>query len=548
MAETEEPRELERGRAAHEREQWSAATTALDAADRDAPLAAEDLERLATSEYMLGREGAYLGTMERAYHAHLAEDRPLAAVRCAFWISVNETGQGRVGPGGGWLGRAQRLLDEAENDDLVERGYLLIPTVFEHEMEGELEAAELAAAEAAAIGKRCDDPDLFSLAAHEQGHILIRSGRVKAGVRLLDEVMVAVAAGELSPVVSGIVYCGVILACQDARDIRRAQEWTAALTGWCERQPDLVAFTGRCLVHRAELMQLHGAWSDALEEARRAGERSEQAENPGAAGDAHYRRGEILRLLGEFDQAESAYKEASHRGREPLPGLAMLRLAQGRAEIAWATLKRALSEVTEPARRVDLLAGAVEVALARGLVAEARVACDELGSITRDSGSAALEAIAACSLGAVEIAEGRAGVALTVLRGAEKLWTKLDAPHEVARARELIGIACQELDDSEAAGLEFEAAGSRYQELGAAPDLERMQGIIGRYSATLGGLTARELEVLRHVAAGETNRAIADELVLSERTIDRHVSNIFAKLGVSSRAAATAQAYERRLL
>jgi len=264
--------ELERGREAYAREAWSDAFESLLQADRESPLVADDLGLLATSAYMLGRESEYLGFLERAHRAHLDAGESLPALRCAFWIGVTLANHGEVGRASGWLGRAQRLLDR-EGSDRVERGYLLLPVVFEQEASGDLKEAAATAGEAAAIGERFDDQDLFALAAHEQGHILIKAGRLSEGLGLLDEAMVAVTAGELSPIVSGIVYCGVILACQDAYEVGRAREWTAALSGWCERQPDLVAFTGRCLVHRAEIMQLHGAWSNALEEARRAAER-----------------------------------------------------------------------------------------------------------------------------------------------------------------------------------------------------------------------------------------------------------------------------------
>jgi len=295
--------DLARGRDAYAAEAWSRAHEWLSAADRADPLGPDDLELLATSAYMLGHEAEYLGALERAHRAHLERGQPVAALRCAFWIGVTLAGRGDVGRASGWLARAQRLLDEG-GTDRVERGYLPLPVVFEHEASGDLEAAAATAAESATIARRFGDPDLFALAAHEQGHVLIRLGRPKEGLRLLDETMVAVAGGELSPVVSGIVYCGVILACQDAQDVRRAQEWTAALSGWCERQPELVAFTGRCRTHRAELMQLRGGWSEALEEARRAEQRCLDADNPAAAGEASYRQGEIHRTFGDLDRAE----------------------------------------------------------------------------------------------------------------------------------------------------------------------------------------------------------------------------------------------------
>ncbi|HEY7077241.1 MAG TPA: LuxR C-terminal-related transcriptional regulator [Solirubrobacteraceae bacterium] len=539
--------QLERGRAAYAAEAWSDAYAWLSAADRAGRLEAEDLQRLATSVYMLGREAEYVEVLARAHRGHLDAGRPLAAVRCAFWIGVTLANRGEVGRAAGWLARARRLLDE-HGADRVEWGYLLLPVVFEHEAAGDLEAAAAAAAEAAAIGRSAGDPDLFALAAHEQGHVLIRLGRADEGLRLLDETMVAVTAGELSPVVSGIVYCGVILACQDAHEVRRAQEWTAALSGWCERQPDLVAFTGRCLSHRAELMQLHGAWGEALEEARRAEERCAAGENPAAAGHACYLQGEIHRLLGDLGRAEQAYREASQRGREPQPGLALLRLAQGDLGAAQATIRRVVEETQELGKRADVLPAYVEIMLAAGDHDAARRAGDELASLAAGQGHGALGAIAAQARGAVELAAGDARAALAPLRRALEEWQRLEAPYEAARVRELAGLACRALGDEDAAALELDAARAAYERLGARPDLLRVRSLTTRASGDARGLTQRELEVLRLVATGATNKTIAARLVLSERTVDRHVSNILAKLRVPSRAAATRHAYEHGLL
>ncbi len=538
--------DVDRGRQAYTREEWREAYELLSAADRRDPLGAEDLGLLATSAYMIGRESEYLGLLERAHRAHLDAGEPLAALRCAFWIGVGLAGRGEMGRAGGWLARAERLLGEC-GADRVERGYLLLPAVFEHEANGELEAAAATAAQAAAIARRHGDSDLFALAAHEHGHVLIRLGRGKDCLRLLDEAMLAVTAGELSPIVSGIVYCGVILACRDAHELRRAQEWTAALSDWCGRQPDLVAFTGRCLTHRAELLQLHGAWDRALEEAARAEERSSRAENRAAGAEAAYRRGEIHRVLGELEVAEAAYREASRNGREPQPGLALLRMAQGKLGAAAAAINRALAECAEPGRRTALLPARAEIAIAAGDFASARAASDELSALAHDAEDGALGAVAAAVRGAVELAEGDAAGALVALRHAENVWQRLEAPYEVARVRELIGLACRALDDDDTAALELEAARAAYARLGARHDLARVAALVDD-GAERHGLTERELEVLRLVAAGDTNKAIAARLVLSERTVDRHVSNILAKLRVSSRAAATASAYERGLL
>jgi DNA-binding CsgD family transcriptional regulator len=538
---------LERGREAYAAESWLDAYESLSDADRSDPLRADDLKLLATSAYMLGRESEYLGFLERAHRAHLDVGQPLAAVRCAFWIGMTLASRGEIGRAGGWLGRAQRVLDEYGGDG-VERGYLLLPVVFEHEASGDLEAAAAAAADAAAIGRRHGDSDLFALAAHEQGHVLIRLGHLRDGLRLLDETMVAVSSGELSPIVSGIVYCGVILACQEALDIRRAQEWTTVLSGWCKRQPDLVAFTGRCLTHRSELMQLRGAWLDALEEARRAERRCAEGENPRAAGEACYRQGEIHRLVGDSASAEAAYREAARRGREPQPGLALLRLAQGRLDAAEAAIRRAVAETIEGGRRAKLLPSYIEITLAAGDLAAAREASTELRSLAEGHEQGALGAMAAQAQGAVQLAEGDPGAALTSLRYAGDVWHEHGTAYEAARTRELISLACRALGDTDTATLELDSARAAYAELGAGPDLDRIHSLTSSAPRETDGLTARELEVLRLVAAGNTNREIAAALVLSDRTIDRHVSNIFAKLRVSSRAAATAAAFEHRLL
>jgi DNA-binding CsgD family transcriptional regulator len=539
--------ELERGREAYSAEAWSDAYESLSRADGEKPLAPDDLGLLATSAYMLGREAEYLGFLERAHRGYLDRGAPLPALRCAFWIGVELARRGEMGRASGWLGRAQRLLDQ-EGSDRVERGYLLLPVVFQQEASGGWEAAAASAGEAARIGQRFGDPDLFALAAHEQGHILIKTGRLSEGLGLLDEAMVAVTARELSPIVSGIVYCGVILACQDAFEVGRAREWTAALSDWCSRQPDLVAFTGRCLVHRAEIMQFQGAWSDALEEARRAAERCLDGGNSEAAGEACYRQAEIHRIRGEFRLAEESYREASRRGREPQPGRALLRLAQGQGDVAEAAIRRVLAETAEAGKRARFLPAYVEIALAIGDTDAARTASRELEAVAAGHGGRALGAMAARARGAVELSQGDARAALMSLRRASDVWQQLGAPHEAARVRELVGLACRALGDEDTASLELESARAAFANLGAAPDLARLDSLSGGPSTDARVLTERELEVLRHLAAGETNKAIAADLVLSERTVDRHVSNIFAKLGVSSRAAATAYAYEQRLL
>jgi DNA-binding CsgD family transcriptional regulator len=536
--------DLQRGRTGYERREWKGAYESLSRADRAAPLGAEDLELLATSAYMLGRDDEYLSSLERAHHAYLeAGDRP-AAFKCAFWVGINHALRGEMGPAGGWLGRAHQLAGE---EDSVERGYLLIPLAFQHEAGGDFAAAADVAAEAAALAKRFDHVEGYALSLQLQGNMLIKAGRVKEGLALLDEAMVTVASGKVPPITTGIVYCGVILACQEAYEVRRAQEWTAVLTRWCEQQPDLVAFTGRCLVHRAEIMQLHGDWSDALEEARRAGERLAQGFNRAAAAQAFYRQGEVHRLLGEFPQAEDAYREASRFGWEPQPGLALLRLAQRQGETAAATIRRALGEAAQPLRRANLLPAYVEIMLAAGDLEEARAGCRELEEIAGRYESTMLAALDAHARGAVELAAGDPGPALGSLRRAGEAWQDLGAPYDAARARALVAEACRALGDHDAAALELEAARDAFAALGAAPDLARLDAARAPAQDTY-GLTPRQVEVLRLVSAGKSNREIAAALVISEHTVARHVQNIFAALGVSSRTAASAFAFEHDLV
>jgi len=541
--------ELGRGREFYARRAWVDAYKSLSHADQATPLGAEDLNLLATSAYMLGRDDDYLTGLERAHRAYLDGGEAVRAVRCAFWVGVNLALRGEMARATGWFGRAQRLL-EREERDCVERGYLLVPVLLRYVATGDWEAAAGTAAEAAEIGERFGDADLLALAVHEQGHALVRQGRVEEGLGLLDEAMVAATAGELSPIVTGLVYCSVIAYCQELYELRRAQEWTDALTRWCEQQPDMVAHTGRCLMHRAEIMELQGAWRDALEEARRAVERLAQgALNQVAAGHALYRQGEIHRLRGKLAAAEEAYREASRCGCEPQPGLALLRLAEGNDDAAAAAIRRVVGETTEQLKRAGLLPAYVEIMLALGDVEEAHSACRELEEISARYGSTVLGAMSAQARGAVALAQGDARAALVALRHAWLVWQELEAPHEVARVRVLLGLACRALGDDDTATLELEAARGVFAQLGAAPDLVRVDSLVRRAPPIdAHRLTPRELQVLRLVAAGKTNRAIAAELVLSERTVDRHVSNIFTKLGMSSRAAATAYAYKHQLV
>ena len=540
--------ELSRGRESYAKQAWSDAYESFSAADQAVALGADDLELLARAAYMLGRDDENLRFLERAHQSHLDAGEGRRAAGCAVWIGMHLATTGNLAPATGWFGRARRLVGREERD-CVERGYLLLPLAFQQEASADWEAAVASLVDAAAIAERFHDRDLFALAVNHHGQILVEHGRVDEGLGLLDEAMVAVTTGELSPIVTGLVYCGVILACREAYELRRAREWTAALSGWCGEQPDLVAFTGRCLLHRAEIMQHRGAWSEAFEEARRAVERSETTGNERAAGEAAYLQGELHRLQGRFAAAEKAYRAASRCGREPQPGLALLRLAQGNRKAAAVAIRRAVEEANELPQRARLLPACVEIMLAVGDTESAQRACSELVEIAAEHPSEMLAAAARHAQGRLGVAQGDAAGALVALRRATQMWQELEAPYEAACARVIVGLACRSLGDDDAAAMELEAAREAFAELGATLDLARVNALARRRpSGDPHGLTQRELEVLRLVAGGERNKAIAAKLVVSERTVDRHVSNIFAKLGVSSRAAATAYAYEHDLL
>jgi ATP/maltotriose-dependent transcriptional regulator MalT len=536
-----------RGRKRFDRRAWADAFAELSAADREAPLEPDDLKRLATAAYLVGRDEDSVDVWERAHHELLGAGDVLGAARCAGWLVFVLLNGGEFARAGGWLARAQRLLDDGEHD-CAERGHLLVPIAFQRAVAGDWPSAYAIADQAAEIGARFADIDLVTLARNIQGRALIGEGRTAEGMALLDEVMVAVMADEVSEIVAGSVYCSVIEACQEVFDLRRAQQWTAALTHWCDSQPDLVPFSGHCLVHRAEIMQLHGAWADALDAAHDACERLLRRAQP-AVGAAFYQQGELHRLRGEFAQAEEAYRQASRWGREPQPGLARLRLVQGQIDPAAAAIRRVVDGAEERVVRSRLLPALVEIMFAAGDVQSARAAADELSEMADDFDAPLLRALATHAQGTVLLLEGDARAALGALRNAWAAWQELAVPYEAARARVLIGLACRQLGDEEGAQMELDAARWAFEQLGAVPELARAHALTRQVAAKpASGLTPREVDVLRLVATGKTNRSIAADLFLSEKTVARHVSNIFTKLGVSSRAAATAHAYEHKLV
>jgi len=539
---------LARGREASGRRAWGEAYAHLSAADREAPLDLDDLERLAVAAYLAGRAAESADLWARAYQQCAHAGDPARAARCAFWLAFELLNARELARGGGWVDRAQRLLDEGPSD-CVERGYLRYCVALRAVFGGDAATARTAFAQAAAIGARFRDPQLAALARAGEGRCLISLGEPAAGIALLDEAMVAVTAREVSPTAVGDLYCTVIEGCQEVFDVRRAREWTAALSHWCAAQPELVLYRGQCLVHRAELMLSRGAWPDALGEVRRAIDRLARPTAQPAIGAAYYVQAELARLRGLFPEAETAYRQADRWGHPPQPGLALLRLAQGRVAAASAAIRRVLAEAEDAVARARVLAAGTEIVLAAGDVAAARAAAEELARVAAAWDAPLLRAQAAHATGAVLLAEGDARAAVAALRRAWSGWRELEAPYDAARARVLLGLACRALGDEDGAALELDAARAVFEHLGAAPDRAHAEQLARNAPRPApGGLTARELEVLALVARGRTNRAVAAELVISEKTVATHVGSILSKLGLPSRSAATAFAHQHHLV
>lgn len=538
---------LRQAREAYAQSAWDDAFGLFSEADGVAGLEPDDMQSLAMSAALTARDDAMLAACERMHQMHLEAGRSEEAARAAFWVGFRLFSLGETGRAGAWIQRAQRLLAGLQRQCVVD-GYLMLPEIYQRHMQGDFGSAAAQAEIAAAIGERFGDPDLAAFSRNLHGKALIHSGRVREGLVLLDEAMLAAANDELMPIFTGLVYCSTIAACCQIYAMDRAREWTEALAAWCEARPQLAIFNGICMVHRAEIMQINGEWPRAIAEARNAQRRLEAPADSKTAAAACYQEGEIQRLRGEFAAAEDSYRKASRLGQEPQPGLALLRLAQGRTEQAAAAIRQVTGATSNPLDLARLLPGFVEIMLAADAREEAAEGCRRLDAIANQFGTELLAAMAAHARGSLDLAAGDAQAALAPLRSAFSVWHKAGAPYICARIRVLIADACRVLGDDDGAALELDAARAVFEELGAAPDLSALPGNAKMRAGSSGGLTHREVEVLRLVADGKTNRVIARELQLSAKTVDRHLENIFNKLDVSSRAAATACAYRQRLL
>jgi ATP/maltotriose-dependent transcriptional regulator MalT len=533
---------LLQAREAYERRDW---VLALDRLRGAGDLAPEDTMALATSAYLLGNADEAVRALQAGYQDRVRNGDSLGAARFASWLGLLLNVRGESAVGGGWVARAQRLL-ETESEDVVERGYLLAHEFFQHLARGDLARAAETAARVVETGRRFNEHDLIAQGLMMQGRMMIYSGRVPEGVTLLDEAMVGLSAGEVSPIIAGMAYCSLIEACQELSDFSRAASWTSALTRWCDAQPGLVPYTGQCSLHRGQIMRLRGAYDEALAEFAFAQRRYEKEGTVAPAGMALTEQGDVLRIRGKLDEAEAAYRQAAELGHEPQPGLALAWLARGRTTAAISAVRRLLAEAQGPVHRSWMLPAAVEVLVSGRLLDEARQNSDELTGIASAFGNSALRAMAAYAAANVELVSGELENSLSRARESYRLWSDIGAPYEAARARVLVARALRELGDEDSATTELAVARRAFAEVGAAPAAQEVDRLLGR--ARPGGLTEREIEVLRLVAEGRSNPDIAHALVLSHKTVERHLSNIFTKLDVPSRTAAAAYAHEHGLM
>ena len=505
----------------------------------------DDLAAMADSAWWLGLNKEALAAFEEAFGLYERAGRVASAAKLALDIGFLWMLRGEVALGEGWVSRGRRLLRDLP--DCVEQGYGLAVTLEEAVSAGRFDDAVAIARDVQACGARFQDSTLHTVGMVGEGIALIRAGRAAAGWAVLDEAMLPVAAGHVTPDWTGNIYCQMMAICHDLADLRRARYWTDTTERWCGHFSPAVMFLGVCRMHRVRLLAVQGDWSRAEDEAWRVGEELADLNVPAVA-ESHYQIGEIRRLRGDLAGADASYSRAHQLGRDPQPGLALLRLAEGRIGPASASIRAGLAGCPDdPLSRAPLLAAQVEIALAKGDVDEAIEAAGELELIAGNFASPGLQVLARQAAAAASLARGSHADALRQLREAVRRWQDLDVPYEAARSRVMAAQAYRAIGDREAAILELEAAAAVFEALGAAGDATQVELLMSD-RVLPGSLTVREVEVLSCVAAGQTNREVAAALFISEKTVARHLSNIFTKLAVSSRTEAAAFAFSHGLM
>ena len=533
---------LSEARTAFAEHRWADARRAFSSAREVGALEAEDLAGLGEAAWWQGDIDESLKVFEEAYRLYLAraEPDPRAAGRLAMEIGYFWFLRGEEAIGSGWFARSQRLLEP--EPDAVEHGYLQSVAIDMAIEGGDFDTAIATAREILELSRRHDDETLEAMALVGEGIATVKRGDVAAGMSILDEAMLPVVAGRVEAAYAGNIYCQLMKVCHELADVQRAHQWTDSTERWCEDFEDAVMFLGICRVHRAQLMQRRGEWDRAETEALQVC-RDLADMNVGAVAEGWYQLAELHRLRGDLQQADDAYREAHERGRNPQPGMALLRLAQGDPQAANRELLSALELAADDLARAPLWAVQVEIAAALGDSDAAREASARLTEAAELFGSSGLLAEGCEARGRLALAVDDVAVATSEFQSACRQWQVLQAPYRAARARVLLARAHQKAENLPAAERELDAAAGVFASLGAQLDA---QGVVDLRSGGVrpGGLTRREVEVLAIIADGKTNKEAAEELFLSEKTVSRHLANIYNKLGVSSRTAAAAYAFQ----
>jgi class 3 adenylate cyclase len=464
---------LDTGREALRRHAWREGYQLLESADAAAPLSPEDLEGLAAAAWWTGRLDACIEVRERAFVAYMAAAEPRRAALVAMALAKDHYAKRSFSIGTAWVTRAERLL--AEEPACVERGHLeRLLGLIAFEGQGDFDAGLEHGRRALEIGTQFGDRELQAVALQDQGRVLVAKGHVGEGMAMIDEATAAAVSGELSPYTTGVIYCNTITACKELADYRRAGDWTEAANRWCERQA-IAGFPGMCRVYRASIMLVQGLWREAELEARLACDELMEF-NLSYAAEAFYELGEIRLRRGDLAAAHEAFRQAHELGRDPQPGLALLRLAEGKTDGARACIDQTLDEESRPLHRARLLPAQVEISLAAGDITKAVAAAEELQGISKTYGSEALEAAAYLARTRIATAEEEAQLAVRCARHALRLWQAVGAPFELAQTRTLLGSAYVAEGNPDAAVLELQAAASGFERLGAGPDARRARG------------------------------------------------------------------------
>jgi ATP/maltotriose-dependent transcriptional regulator MalT len=534
------PDALTAARDALARHDWDASLRLAESAASDDPAAeAERLDVLATAAWWLGRLDTCIDARQTAYRIFEELGETRRAGLCAVWLYEHYCFRAKGAIASGWLQRARRLL--GDDTDCTEHGALLLREAEIAHGEGRLVDARALADRALGLGRRIASPDLEAEALQTVGRVLIDEGAVERGLAHLDEAMLFAVEGRIGPYSTGKVYCSLIGACEDVGDLRRAAEWTEATAQWAGQHPFAI-FPGICRIHRAVVLDRRGEMADAERELSQACDELVGSNLANAAA-AFAEVGDIRRRLGDLERAEEAFARVEELTGQTCTGVALLRLAQGRVDAAARIISGCMAaQSPNPLGRARVRPAAAQIAIAADDLGGARESVAELDAIATAFDTPMLHAMAALARGRLQLAEGDADGATHTLRDALRYWQELEVPYEVATTRTLLAQALRDVGDDDGARESFAAARALFDQIGARLDVPDTT------VALPAGLTAREAEVLRLIAAGKSNKDIAAELFLSVKTVSRHLSNIFTKIGVSSRAAATAFAFEQQLM